>query len=107
MPNVWRWGMVVPKHSPGSPHAPARRYGSPIIVWGTVVPKHCPGSPHAPARRYGSPIIDLKFHTAGAGGGADTGLITRRVVSSDKHIIKIWDAGSEWLRGRARPGGGG
>eukprot|EP00197_Chlamydomonas_leiostraca_P004092 CAMPEP_0202871522 /NCGR_PEP_ID=MMETSP1391-20130828/18922_1 /ASSEMBLY_ACC=CAM_ASM_000867 /TAXON_ID=1034604 /ORGANISM="Chlamydomonas leiostraca, Strain SAG 11-49" /LENGTH=663 /DNA_ID=CAMNT_0049552351 /DNA_START=89 /DNA_END=2076 /DNA_ORIENTATION=- len=39
---------------------------------------------------YGAPIKDIKFHSApGDGMGA-----SRRVISSDKHIIKVWDASS-------------
>ena len=35
---------------------------------------------------YDSPIVDIKFQTDPFGSG------TRHIVSSDKHIIKIWDA---------------
>lgn len=52
---------------------------------------------------YGSPIIDLKFHTTGGGSGG-LGLITRRIISSDRHIIKIWEATSEWRVGHTESG---
>jgi len=47
---------------------------------------------------YDSKIVDIKFHSGGFGGanggggglGGDIG--RQRVISADKHIIKIWDA---------------
>lgn len=40
---------------------------------------------------YDSPIVDIKFHSGGAlGGAAADGKL--RVISTDRHIIKIWDA---------------
>ena len=39
---------------------------------------------------YDSKIVDIKFHSGGFGG--DVG--RQRVISADKHIIKIWDATS-------------
>ncbi|KAL6760351.1 WD40-repeat-containing domain protein [Haematococcus lacustris] len=39
---------------------------------------------------YGSPIVDIKFHMApGDASGA-----SRRIISSDRHIVKIWDVAS-------------
>ncbi|KIZ02919.1 Nucleolar protein 10 [Monoraphidium neglectum] len=40
---------------------------------------------------YGDPIRDIKWHVSGAG-GAGGALAARRVVSSDCHAVKIWDA---------------
>lgn len=49
---------------------------------------------------YDAPIIDLKFHTDPFGSG------TRHVVSSDKHIIKIWDADTGEGHTNIEPGDG-
>lgn len=49
---------------------------------------------------YDSPIIDLKFQTDPFGSG------TRHVVSSDKHIIKIWDADTGEAHTNIEPGDG-
>lgn len=49
---------------------------------------------------YDSPIIDLKFQTDPFGSG------TRHVVSSDKHIIKIWNAESGEAHTNIEPGDG-
>ena len=39
---------------------------------------------------YDSKIVDIKFHTGGFGGETER----QRVISTDRHIIKIWDASS-------------
>ncbi|GFR41480.1 hypothetical protein Agub_g2171, partial [Astrephomene gubernaculifera] len=36
---------------------------------------------------YGSRIVDIKFHSY----GADASAHNRRVISSDRHIVKVWD----------------
>ncbi|GLC33816.1 hypothetical protein PLESTM_000122600 [Pleodorina starrii] len=36
---------------------------------------------------YGSRIVDIKFHTY----GADASAHSRRVISADRHIVKVWD----------------
>ena len=46
---------------------------------------------------YDSPILDLKFHTSiatlGGGGGGGGGSAGQRVISSDRHIIKVRPCG--------------
>ncbi|KXZ56503.1 hypothetical protein GPECTOR_1g450 [Gonium pectorale] len=39
---------------------------------------------------YGSRIVDIKFHSY----GADSSATNRRIISSDRHIIKVWDVNS-------------
>ncbi|KAF8054988.1 nol10 [Scenedesmus sp. PABB004] len=44
---------------------------------------------------YGAAIRDIKFHSGAAGvGGGGSSLDVRRVISADRHIIKVWDASS-------------
>jgi len=38
---------------------------------------------HVKDHMYGTPIVDLKYHTAADG--------SRRVVSTDRRVIKVWD----------------
>lgn len=49
---------------------------------------------------YDSPIIDLKFQNDPFGSG------TRHMISSDKHIIKIWDAETGEAHTNIEPGDG-
>lgn len=41
---------------------------------------------------YSSKIVDIKFHSGKLQGVGIGGSSTERIVSSDRHIIKIWDA---------------
>lgn len=62
---------------------------------------------------YGSPVVDLKFHGGEGGGDGDVApaaastATPRRVISADRHAIKIWAAADGAPHTTITPPGGG